>query len=169
MNTLNEKLIRRHPHVYGNKKINSAEEQTRHWERIKKTEGKQSVLDGVPKTMPSLLRARRIQEKAASVGFDWKETYQVWNKIDEEITELKTAIENNSPCEIHEEMGDLLFSLVNLSRFLNVNPEDALQKATDKFTQRFHKVEKQIAKEGKQLEETSLKELDAIWNRVKKE
>jgi tetrapyrrole methylase family protein/MazG family protein len=169
LNTLNDKLIRRHPHVFGDKKIRSAEEQTVHWERIKKKEGKVSVLDGVPKTFPALLRARRIQQKAASVGFDWNEIRLVWEKINEEIAELQKAIQTNSPNGIHEELGDILFSMVNLSRFLKVDPEESLRKAIDKFIVRFQKVEQWFEKKGTQLQEATLEEMDAVWNHIKNE
>jgi tetrapyrrole methylase family protein/MazG family protein len=169
LNTLNDKLIRRHPHVFGNKKILSAEEQTVHWERIKKKEGKVSVLDGVPKKFPALLRARRIQQKAASVGFDWNEIRLVWEKLNEEMTELQEAIQTNSPTDIQEELGDILFSMVNLSRFLKVDPEESLRKAIDKFIFRFKKVEQWFEKKGTQLQEATLEEMDAVWNHIKNE
>lgn len=167
--SINEKLIRRHPHVFGNKKINTSEEQKVHWEKIKRSEGKKSAIDGVPKTLPSLLRAHRLQQKAATVGFDWDKTDQVWDKIFEEIDELKNAITTGEKNKIEEEFGDLLFSLVNLSRFLKTNPEENLRRASDKFCERFRKIEEVISNEKKNIENMSLEELDKIWNSIKKE
>lgn len=165
---INRKLIRRHPHVFGNMQIRTADEQRNHWEHIKKSEGKNSVLEGVPKSLPALLRANRIQQKAATVGFDWENLDQVWEKVQEEIKELKCAIESKNEKAISEELGDLLFSFVNLSRFLKVNPEDVLRQAVDKFTHRFHKVEKTLKTKGISIHDATLEEMDAVWNRIKK-
>jgi tetrapyrrole methylase family protein/MazG family protein len=169
LETIVQKLIRRHPHVFGQMEIKTAEEQRVHWEKLKKKEGKQSVLEGVPKTSPALLRAYRTQQKASTVGFDWEEIEPVWEKVHEEIEELKEVIGSKSKKKITEEFGDLLFALVNLSRFIKVNPEDALRQAVEKFMGRFRKVERILAAEGKDLLDASLEEMDAVWNRIKKE
>lgn len=165
--SINEKLIRRHPHVYDNTEINSSEEQKIHWEKIKKQEGKKSVLDGVPKTMPALIRAHRIQQKASTVGFDWDTVDQVWEKTLEELKELKSAIDSNNQNNIREEYGDLLFVLVNLSRFLRIDPEDALRAATKKFCKRFRKVEQAYESRGEDMKKATLKEMDKVWNKIK--
>ncbi|MEJ2629071.1 MAG: nucleoside triphosphate pyrophosphohydrolase [bacterium] len=169
INTIIDKLIRRHPHVFDNLEIKTSEDQKIHWEKLKKHEGKKSVLEGIPKTMPALNRAHRVQQRAATVGFDWNTTNQVWEKIQEEIEELKAAIKTNEKNDIFEEFGDLLFALVNLSRFLKLNPEDALRKATDKFSQRFHKVEQNYTDQGKDINRASLQDMDKIWNKIKKD
>lgn len=168
LQSINEKLTIRHPHVFGEVQINTADEQRIHWEHIKKRERKRSCLYGVPKQLPALLRARRIQQKASTVGFDWKEKEQVWEKVKEEIKELSAVIRSEQQEKIEEEFGDLLFSLVNLSRFIKINPEDALNRAIDKFIDRFQKLEKTMEKEGQDLKKATLKEMDKIWNRIKK-
>jgi len=165
--TISEKLIRRHPNVFGDVKIDTAEQQSVNWEKIKKSEGKKSVIDGVPKAMPALLRASRIQQKAATVGFDWPDKQPVWDKVNEELGELKEAVEKDNKSQIEEEFGDFLFSLVNLSRFLDVNPEDALKKTTDKFSERFQKVENHFEAKGENINEKSLEEMDSVWNEIK--
>ncbi|MBN2030027.1 nucleoside triphosphate pyrophosphohydrolase [bacterium] len=169
LKSINEKLINRHPHVFGQVQINTADEQRIHWENLKKEERKSSCLDGVPKQLPALLRANRIQQKASTVGFDWEEKDQVWDKVKEEIEELSTAFASKDEKTIEEEFGDLLFSLVNLSRFIRVNPEDALNGAIDKFMDRFQKLEKSMEEDGQNLKDASLEEMDKIWNRIKNE
>lgn len=170
LDTINEKLIRRHPHVFGDVKIETAEEQKVHWETLKRTkEGKKSVIDGVPKASPALMRAYRVQQKAATVGFDWKDVKPVWDKIAEETTELKEEIKKGDTERMEEELGDLLFAIVNLSRFIKTNPEEALRKAIDKFSDRFQQVESTIQNQGKDIRECTLEEMDAIWNRIKKQ
>lgn len=168
IDAISEKLIRRHPNVFGDVKINSAQEQIINWEKLKKQEGKTSALDGVPKALSSLLRAYRIQQKAAAVGFDWPAVDPVWDKIREEIDELRQASENDQPDQLEEEFGDLLFSLVNVSRFLGVNPEDALRRTVEKFISRFNKLEEEFAREKKELRQASLEEMDAVWEEIKK-
>ena len=139
------------------------------WEAAKQKEKRrENILDGVPKNLPALIRARRIQEKAANVGFDWDELSPVLDKVDEEITELKEAVALKNPENIKDEMGDVLFSLVNLSRFLDINPEDALRKTISKFETRFAQVEKELKKRGKSLTDSTLEEMDEIWNLIKK-
>jgi len=167
---ISEKLIHRHPQVFNNKKKNqSIDDINKSWEEEKQKEKQRdNFLDGVPKTLPALIRARRIQEKAANVGFDWDELPPVLDKIDEEITELKEAVELKDPENIKDEMGDVLFSLVNLSRFLDINPEEALRMTISKFETRFAQVEKELKKRGKSLTDSTLEEMDEIWNTVKK-
>jgi tetrapyrrole methylase family protein/MazG family protein len=169
LNTINEKLIRRHPHVFGDSVIHTADEQKIHWERLKKYEGKKSVLDGVPKHAPALLRAYRVQQKAATVGFDWEKPAQVWEKVHEEINELHDAIGRQDAGAVTEEFGDLLFALVNLSRFIRVHPEDALRKAVDKFIGRFQRVEDEFQKKNRNMRDATLEELDQVWEAVKGE
>lgn len=163
------KLIRRHPHVFGNTKVRDSKDVLNNWEKIKLTEGRKSLMDGVPKKMPSLLRAHRLQEKASKVGFDWKRKEDVWEKVVEEIGELHDAEKKRSHDHLEEEFGDLLFALVNYARFLKVNPESALSKSTRKFTRRFQRIEEEIRKRGKKLEHSTLEEMDEIWNKGKKQ
>ena len=165
---INEKLIHRHSNVFGNVVVRNAEEQTVNWEKMKKKEDKdRSVIDGVPKQLSALLRAYRMQSKAATVGFDWENVHQVWEKVEEEINELKQSIDDNSPQEIEMEFGDLLFAMVNLSRFINVNPEDALRMAIEKFSARFHQMEKEVADSNKSLHDMKLEQMDEIWEEIK--
>ena len=166
---ISEKLIARHPNVFGEQVIETAEEQVHNWERLKRLEGRDSVIDGVPKQLPSLLRAHRIQQKASHAGFDWPVVDDVWKKLLEEIEELQQVASGADRHRIEEEFGDVLFSLVNLSRFLKVNPEDALRATIEKFNRRFQKVEERIKAKGKRLEQCSLEEMDAIWEAVKEE
>lgn len=167
LENINNKLVTRHPNVFGDLKIDSAKEQTINWEKIKMTEGKKSVIDGVPKDLPALLSAHRIQSKAATVGFDWEIINDVWKKIDEELNEFKQAVDVNNHDDIEEEFGDLLFSLVNLSRFIQVNPEDALRNTVKKFSKRFKYIEQQVSEKGKKMVDCSLEELDTIWEESK--
>lgn len=162
------KLISRHPHVFGDVKVTGSEEVKTNWEKLKQKEGRVSVLDGVPKELPSLFRAYRVQEKAAKVGFDWKDVKPVYAKILEEITELKENIENAASQDmIEDEFGDVLFSIVNYARFIKINPEDALRKTIEKFIFRFQKIE-DYAKENKLvLDDMTLEEMDEVWVRVK--
>jgi MazG family protein len=162
------KLIRRHPHVFGDVKVSGSDDVKNNWEKIKLSEGRTSLMDGVPKKMPSLLRAHRLQEKASKVGFDWKRKQDVWNKVVEEIDELHEAEKKRSHDHLEEEFGDLLFALVNYARFLKINPESALGKSTKKFTRRFQLIEEEIRRRGKKLEHSTLEEMDAIWNEGKK-
>jgi MazG family protein len=162
------KLIRRHPHVFGDVKVRSSSDVKMNWEKIKLTEGRKSLMDGVPKKMPSLLRAHRLQEKASKVGFDWKRKADVWKKVREEIDELHAAESKKSHEHLEEEFGDLLFALVNYARFLKVNPESALSRSTRKFSKRFQRIEDEFRKRGKKLEHSTLEEMDAVWNEGKK-
>lgn len=169
IDSINKKLIFRHPNVFGDVVIKTAEEQTVNWEKLKKEEGRESTISGVPRELPALLRAHRIQAKAATVGFDWSEIKDVWEKVDEEMEELREATRLKDQQKIDEEMGDLLFSLVNLSRFLHTNPEDALRQTIEKFNDRFQKVEAELKKRGKTPDEATLREMDEIWEEIKKE
>lgn len=162
------KLIRRHPHVFGDIKVNNSKEVISNWEKTKLTEGRKSILEGVPKELPALLRAHRLQDKASKVGFDWEKKEDAWRKVEEEMRELHTAIESCDQEKIEAEYGDLLFALVNYSRFINVNPENSLRQTIDKFIKRFQYIEKQLKERGKDLHSTSLEEMDSLWEEAKK-
>ena len=162
-----EKLISRHPHIYGDLKLENEEEVKQNWEKIKLKEGKKSVLSGVPKSLPALVKAIRIQEKSKQVGFEWENADQVWEKVTEEIGELKLAVESKNRSDIEDEMGDVLFSLVNYARFLNVDAENALERTNKKFMHRFSKMEEYAAKEQKNLHDMDLEALDKLWNLAK--
>jgi XTP/dITP diphosphohydrolase len=166
--SISEKMTRRHPHVFGNTQVKNAHEVKKNWEHIKLKEGRTSVIDGVPKEMPALLRALRIQEKASKVGFDWKKKRDVWKKVAEEIKELSGAEQSKKQDRIEEEFGDVLFALVNYSRFIGVNPEFALNGSTNKFTKRFTHVEEELQRRGKRIGTVSMKEMDEIWDAKKK-
>ena len=165
---VNEKLVRRHPHVFGEPKKVDAASQKRNWERIKLSEGRTSVVDGVPKQMPALLQALRLQEKASKVGFDWTNPDDVWKKVTEEMGELHESVGQGSPEKISEEFGDLLFSLVNYARFLHLNPEHSLKETSEKFLRRFQYIEDRLREAGKDIYNTSLKEMDTLWDEAKK-
>ncbi|MCH5227587.1 MAG: nucleoside triphosphate pyrophosphohydrolase [Muribaculaceae bacterium] len=168
-NTLTEKLIFRHPHIYGNVKADSPEEVSKNWEQIKLKEknGNKTVLSGVPKSLPSLIKANRIQEKAANVGFDWEEREQVWNKVKEETAEVEEEIRSGNTDKLEEEFGDLMFAIINAARLYGVNPENALEKTNRKFIRRFSYLEAKSKEMGKSLKEMSLAEMDAIWDEAK--
>ena len=169
LNGISEKLIFRHPHIYGDVKVLDAEEVKRNWEKLKLKEGKKSVLGGVPDSMAPLIKAIRIQEKVKGVGFDWEKPEQVWEKVEEEIGELKHEVESGkSQDRIEGEFGDLLFSLVNYGRFIDVNPDEALEKTNRKFIKRFQYLEKAASKAGKPIDEMSLTEMDVYWEEAKK-
>jgi MazG family protein len=163
------KLIHRHPHIYGDVKVQDEEEVKRNWEKLKMKEGKTSVLAGVPRSLPSLVKAIRIQEKAKQVGFEWDYKEQVFDKIQEELQELQEAVQTGSPEMMEDELGDVLFSVINYARFLQVDADLALERTNHKFMTRFSLMEKQALQEGKKLEEMSLEEMDAIWNRIKQQ
>jgi tetrapyrrole methylase family protein/MazG family protein len=163
-----EKLKRRHPHVFGNVEVEDSREVLRNWEEIKKEEGKDSVLDGVPAGLPALLKAQRVQEKVGRVGFDWESIGCTFDKVCEEIGELEKAVEGGDQAGIEEEFGDILFSLVNVARFLNINAEESLRQTTKKFSHRFRYIENRIEEKGERpIEEYSLEELDALWDEAK--
>lgn len=168
LETVIRKLIRRHPHVFDSAEVESAAEVVRNWEQIKMEEGRESVLEGVPKSLSALNRASRLQSRASQVGFDWDEPAQVWEKVTEEIEELKEVSEHESTEKIEEEFGDLLFSLVNISRFVGVNAENALRKATNKFVRRFQEVERQVKDQKQDMDDMNLDELDEYWEQVKR-
>lgn len=164
-----EKLIHRHPHIYGDVQVADEEEVKRNWEQLKLKEGKRSVLQGVPSGLPALIKAYRVQEKAAQVKFEWEETAQVWDKLMEEMGELRQAATDNTDSQhIEEEMGDVLFSMINLSRYLKVDPENALERTNQKFIKRFRYIEDQALAMQKDLRAMSLAEMDALWNEAKK-
>lgn len=162
-----EKLIARHPHIYGDVKVDNAEDVKKNWEKLKLKEGKKSVLGGVPAALPATVKAMRLQEKAKQVGFEWEDKGQVWEKVEEEIGELKEAIDSNDPVKTEEEFGDLVFSLVNYARFLHIDAENALEKTNKKFIRRFSAMEEQALSNGKNLQDMSLQEMDEIWNSIK--
>lgn len=166
INGICEKLIHRHPHIYGDVKVENEEEVKANWEKLKLKEGKKSVLEGVPKSLPALIKAIRIQAKARGVGFDWDNTEQVWEKVNEELSELKIEVDAKST-KIEDEFGDVLFSLINYARFLGINPEDALEKTNKKFIKRFQFLETESAKDGKIMGEMTLDEMDVYWNKAK--
>lgn len=167
-NAISEKLISRHPHIYGDVVVKDENEVKENWEKLKLKEGKKSVLEGVPKSLPAMVKANRIQDKVSGVGFDWEEPYQVWNKVQEELSELNEEIEKGSDNSIESEFGDVLFSLINFARFIGVNPENALEKTNKKFINRFQYLEKAVKKEGKKLSEMTLSEMDVYWEQSKK-
>jgi len=164
------KLIERHPHVFGDVEITDSEEVKKNWELLKKKEGRKSVIEGIPEQLPALLKAYRIQEKASKVGFDWKEEEPVFDKITEELQELRENVSNRKPLnDIEDELGDVLFSIVNYSRFLKINPEDALRKTINKFRDRFSKIEKFAEENKTPIEDMTLEEMDVIWEKAKSE
>lgn len=169
IDSISEKLIRRHPHVFGNAVVNGAEDVKKNWETIKLSEGRDSLLDGIPFNLPSLYRAYRLQEKAAKVGFDWKNKSDVWDKVTEEIRELGEAEESETQEKIEEEFGDLLFAITNYARFLKINPEDALRKANKKFEERFAFIEKKLADMNKKITDSNLEEMEHFWLKSKTE
>ncbi len=170
LNSVSDKLIVRHPHIYGDVKAETEEEVKQNWEQIKLKEkgGNKSVLEGVPTSLPAMVKAIRIQEKARGVGFDWDDKDQVWEKVEEELGELKEELDSNtSPAKIESEFGDVIFSLINYARFVDVNPENALEKTNRKFIYRFNYLEKESKKDGKKLGAMSLDEMDYYWNKAK--
>jgi XTP/dITP diphosphohydrolase len=169
INGVCEKLISRHPHIYGDVKVNDEEEVKRNWEKLKLKEGKKSVIEGVPQSLPATVKAMRLQEKAKQVGFEWDNKEQVWDKVEEEIEELKQAIAAGNIDETEAEFGDVVFSLINYARFLQVDAENALEKTNKKFIHRFTQMEKQAMQGGKNLSEMTLGEMDTIWNNIKKQ
>jgi XTP/dITP diphosphohydrolase len=164
---INEKLIHRHPHVFGDFVAETDEDVAKNWEKLKLKEGRKSVLEGVPRSLPAMIKASRIQDKAASAGFDWEKPEQVFEKVQEEITEFHNEIKNNDQEKIEAEFGDVLFSLINYARFIKVDPESALERTNKKFISRFQFLEKEAAKEGKSLTDMSLDEMDVHWEKSK--
>jgi XTP/dITP diphosphohydrolase len=166
---ISEKLIARHPHIYGDVKVNSDEDVKRNWEKLKLKEGKKSVLGGVPQSLPATVKAMRLQEKARQVGFEWENKDQVWKKVEEEMGELKEVVNSGEQDKIEEEFGDLVFSLINYARFLRVDAENALERTNKKFIHRFTQMEQQAMASGTDLDKMTLEEMDAIWNSIKRQ
>lgn len=164
-----DKLVARHPHIYGDVEVSDEEEVKKNWEQLKLKEGKKSVLEGVPKAMPALPKAARIQEKAGQVGFEWEKTEDVWEKVKEEMDELQEAVAEGEINRIEDEMGDLLFSLVNYARFLKIDAEKALERTNKKFISRFRKMEQLLKDENGSFATSTLESMDRLWNRVKRE
>ncbi len=167
-NTICDKLIDRHPHIYGEVEVNDEEDVKRNWENLKLKEGKKSVLEGVPQSLPALVKANRIQDKVAGVGFDWEQPEQVWEKLKEELGEFEEEVERGDHQAIESEFGDVLFSMINYARFLNVNPENALERTNKKFIKRFQYLEKKAKEQGRALKEMTLAEMDVFWEEAKK-
>lgn len=163
-----EKLIHRHPHIYGDVKVENEEEVKQNWEKLKLKEGKKSVLEGVPKGLPALVKASRIQDKVAGVGFDWEKPEQVWEKVQEELQEFQDEVKTNTTDAMEAEFGDVLFSLVNYARFLKINPENALERTNKKFMSRFQYLESKAKDLGKELKDMTLAEMDVFWEEAKK-
>jgi len=165
---ISKKLIDRHPHIYGDVKVENEDDVKKNWEKLKLKEGKKSVLSGIPKTLPALVKAMRLQEKAKQVGFEWENKEQVWEKVKEEESELQEAIHSGDQKKIEEEFGDLLFSMVNFARFLSIDAENALEVTNKKFIRRFTLMEEKAMSSGRNLNEMSLQEMDDIWNQIKR-
>jgi XTP/dITP diphosphohydrolase len=169
INDICEKLIARHPHIYGEVKVNDADDVKRNWEKLKLKEGKKSIIGGVPKSLPATVKAMRLQEKAKQVGFEWENKEKVWEKVEEELNELKTAITGGNQAKMEEEFGDVVFSLINYARFLQIDAENALEMTNKKFIHRFTKMEEQALQSGKDLHAMTLEEMDSIWNIIKQQ
>jgi XTP/dITP diphosphohydrolase len=167
-NAISDKLVYRHPHIYGDVKVKDEKEVKENWEKLKLKEGKKSVLEGVPKSLPALVKAMRLQDKVKGVGFDWDNAGQVWDKVQEELQEFKTEADQNNLEKMSEEFGDVLFSLINYARFVGINPETALEKTNKKFIKRFQFLEEKAKQEGKDLKNMSLEEMEAYWQAAKK-
>ncbi|PNQ73314.1 nucleoside triphosphate pyrophosphohydrolase [Hanstruepera neustonica] len=166
-NTICDKLINRHPHIYGDVTVENEEDVKRNWENLKLKEGKASVLEGVPKSLPALVKANRIQDKVAGVGFDWEEPNQVWEKVEEELKELQEEIKIGDSNAIENEFGDVMFSMVNYARFLKINPENALERTNKKFSKRFQYLESRAKALNKNLKDMTLQEMDVFWEEAK--
>ncbi|CAM4416773.1 nucleoside triphosphate pyrophosphohydrolase [Zobellia roscoffensis] len=166
-NEICEKLINRHPHIYGDVEVTSEEDVKRNWENIKLKEGKKSVLEGVPRGLPALVKASRVQEKVAGVGFDWEKPEQVWEKVQEELAEFQEEVKVNDQDKMESEFGDVMFSMVNYARYLNISPENALERTNKKFIGRFQYLEAKAKELGKELKEMTLAEMDVFWDEAK--
>jgi MazG family protein len=169
INDICEKLIARHPHIYSDVKVNDADDVKRNWEKLKLKEGKKSVIGGVPQSLPATVKAMRLQEKAKQVGFEWENKDQVWEKVEEEIIELKSAITGGNQAKMEEEFGDVVFSLINYARFLQIDAENALEMTNKKFIHRFTQMEQHALQGGKDLHTMTLEEMDSIWNIIKQQ
>lgn len=163
-----DKLIERHPHIYGNLSVDNEEDVKKNWEKLKLKQGNNSVLQGVPKSLPAMVKASRIQDKVAGVGFDWEATEHVWKKVEEELDELKIEVDSGDKNKIESEFGDVLFALINYARFLKINPENALERTNKKFIKRFQYIESEAKKKGKSIQDMSLSEMDILWEEAKK-
>ena len=168
LNTVCEKLIHRHPHIYGDVKVENEDDVKRNWENLKLKEGKKSVLEGVPNSLPALVKANRIQDKVAGVGFDWEQPEQVWEKVEEELSEFKEEVQKGNKDAMESEFGDVLFSMVNYARFLKINPENALERTNKKFSKRFVYLEEKAKSLNKELKDMTLTEMDVFWEEAKK-
>lgn len=166
---INEKLVARHPHIYGDVKVENDEDVKRNWEKLKLKEGKKSVLSGVPKSLPAMVKSMRLQEKAKQVGFEWEAKEQVWQKVEEESKELQEAVASGDRDKIEDELGDLVFSLINYARFLQIDAENALERTNKKFISRFTEMEQKALATGRHLNDMTLDEMDAIWNAIKQQ
>ena len=166
-NSICDKLIDRHPHIYGDVVVANEEEVKQNWEKLKLKEGKKSVLEGVPKSLPALIKANRIQDKVAGVGFDWEKPEQVWEKVQEELAELNEEIKKGNKNNIEKEFGDVLFSMINYARFIGINPENALEKTNSKFIKRFQLMERFLEEDGKTFEDMNLAQMDEYWDKAK--
>jgi len=169
INGISEKLIIRHPHIYGDVKVKDEEEVKSNWEKLKLKEGKTSILSGVPVSLPSTVKAMRLQEKAKKVGFEWENKEQVWQKVEEEVRELHEAVDTTDKDRIEDEFGDLIFSLINYARFLQIDAENALERTNKKFIRRFTEMEAEARKQSRDLDEMTLEEMDALWNAIKQQ
>jgi XTP/dITP diphosphohydrolase len=167
-NSICDKLIERHPHIYGDVVVEDEEDVKRNWEKLKLKEGRKSVLEGVPKSLPALVKASRIQDKVKGVGFDWEESHQVWDKVQEELNELQEEVKVGNQDKMEAEFGDVLFSMINYARFLKINPEDALERTNKKFMKRFMYLESKAGELGKNLSDMSLAEMDVFWEEAKR-
>jgi len=167
-NSICDKLIERHPHIYGDVIVEDEEEVKRNWEKLKLKEGRKSVLEGVPKSLPALVKASRIQDKVKGVGFDWEESHQVWDKVQEELIELQEEVKSGNQDKMEAEFGDVLFSMINYARFLKINPEDALERTNKKFMKRFMYLESKAGELGKNLSDMTLAEMDVFWEEAKR-
>jgi XTP/dITP diphosphohydrolase len=167
-NSICDKLIDRHPHIYGDVIVANEEEVKQNWEKLKLKEGKKSVLEGVPRSLPALVKASRIQDKVKGVGFDWEESHQVWDKVQEELAELQEEVKSGNHDKMEAEFGDVLFSMINYARFLKINPEDALERTNKKFMKRFMYLESKAGELGKPLSDMTLAEMDVFWEEAKK-
>lgn len=168
IHTVSQKMINRHPHVFGEMDLNTSEEVLQNWEGFKKKEGKKTLLEGIPKFLPALLRAYKLQEKARRVGFDWPDVSGAVDKLQEEVSEFLTAAQNAEPVEMESEMGDIIFAVVNIARMSGIEPEQALQRSNDKFVRRFEYIESSILAEGESLEEAGLEKMDELWEKAKR-
>jgi XTP/dITP diphosphohydrolase len=168
LNRICDKLVERHPHIYGDVQVKDEEEVKANWEKIKLKSGKKSVMGGVPKSLPAMVKAIRIQDKAKGIGFDWDNSQQVWEKVQEEMSEFKAELDKGSD-KVEEEFGDLLFALINYSRFIGVNPEDALERTNKKFVKRFTYMEQAAGKAGRSISDMTLAEMDVYWEQAKEE